>query len=94
MPQLVSILIPAYNAERWIGETVRSALAQTGEGYAQACRRVPVAEIRRRELAQYRVVARYIRLLQPDDRAALETGEMANWATGVICSLLMRTRES
>ena len=29
MSQLVSILIPAYNAEQWIGETVRSALAQT-----------------------------------------------------------------
>jgi glycosyltransferase involved in cell wall biosynthesis len=29
MPPLVSILIPAYNAERWIGETIRSALAQT-----------------------------------------------------------------
>ncbi len=26
---LVSILIPAYNAEEWIGETIRSALAQT-----------------------------------------------------------------
>lgn len=26
---LVSILIPAYNAEKWIGETIRSALAQT-----------------------------------------------------------------
>lgn len=29
MPPLVSILIPAYNAERWIGETLKSALAQT-----------------------------------------------------------------
>ena len=29
MPDLVSILIPAYNAERWIGQTVRSALNQT-----------------------------------------------------------------
>ncbi len=29
MPELVSILIPAYNAEKWIGETVRSALNQT-----------------------------------------------------------------
>jgi len=27
--ELVSILIPAYNAERWIGETLESALAQT-----------------------------------------------------------------
>ena len=26
---LVSILIPAYNAERWIGETIQSALNQT-----------------------------------------------------------------
>ncbi len=26
---LVSILIPAYNAQEWIGETIRSALAQT-----------------------------------------------------------------
>jgi glycosyltransferase involved in cell wall biosynthesis len=26
---LVSILIPAYNAEKWIGETIRSALSQT-----------------------------------------------------------------
>jgi glycosyltransferase involved in cell wall biosynthesis len=31
MTPLVSILIPAYNAERWIGDTVRSALAQTWE---------------------------------------------------------------
>ncbi|HSS98935.1 MAG TPA: glycosyltransferase family A protein [Terriglobales bacterium] len=29
MKPLVSILIPAYNAERWIGDTMRSALAQT-----------------------------------------------------------------
>ena len=29
MSQLVSILIPAYNAEKWIGETVGSAIAQT-----------------------------------------------------------------
>jgi glycosyltransferase involved in cell wall biosynthesis len=29
MKPLVSILIPAYNAERWIGDTIKSALAQT-----------------------------------------------------------------
>ena len=29
MPPLVSILIPAYNAELWIADTIRSALAQT-----------------------------------------------------------------
>ena len=29
MPNLVSILIPAYNAEKWIGETINSALSQT-----------------------------------------------------------------
>jgi len=29
MTRTVSILIPAYNAERWIEETIRSALAQT-----------------------------------------------------------------
>jgi glycosyltransferase involved in cell wall biosynthesis len=29
MPPLVSILIPCYNAERWLAETVESALAQT-----------------------------------------------------------------
>ena len=29
MPPLVSILIPAYNAERWIAATIQSALAQT-----------------------------------------------------------------
>lgn len=29
MRALVSILIPAYNAERWIAETIRSAIAQT-----------------------------------------------------------------
>jgi glycosyltransferase involved in cell wall biosynthesis len=29
MTALISILIPAYNAERWIGDTIRSALAQT-----------------------------------------------------------------
>jgi glycosyltransferase involved in cell wall biosynthesis len=29
MPPLVSILIPAYNAERWVAETIQSALAQT-----------------------------------------------------------------
>jgi len=28
-PELISILIPAYNAERWLPDTVRSALAQT-----------------------------------------------------------------
>ncbi len=32
MKPLVSILIPSYNAERWIADTVRSALAQTWEG--------------------------------------------------------------
>lgn len=31
MKSLVSILIPAYNAERWIAETLRSAAAQTWE---------------------------------------------------------------
>lgn len=29
MKPLVSILIPAYNAEKWIAETIRSAMAQT-----------------------------------------------------------------
>jgi len=29
MTPLVSILIPAYNAQRWIGDTIQSALAQT-----------------------------------------------------------------
>ena len=29
MSPLVSILIPAYNAERWIGDTIQSALAET-----------------------------------------------------------------
>src|SRR5438477_8120607 len=29
MRPLVSILIPAYNAERWIADTIRSALGQT-----------------------------------------------------------------
>lgn len=29
MPPLVSILIPCYNAARWLGETLESALAQT-----------------------------------------------------------------
>src|SRR5437867_10690430 len=28
MPPLVSILIPAYDAERWMADTIRSALAQ------------------------------------------------------------------
>jgi len=29
MQPLVSILIPAYNSEEWIGETIRSAVEQT-----------------------------------------------------------------
>src|SRR5947208_13826057 len=29
MTPLISILIPAYNAEAWIGDTIRSAMAQT-----------------------------------------------------------------
>src|SRR5919198_3579594 len=29
MSPLVSILIPAYNAERWLADTIRSALEQT-----------------------------------------------------------------
>jgi glycosyltransferase involved in cell wall biosynthesis len=29
MPELISVLIPAYNAERWLAMTVRSALDQT-----------------------------------------------------------------
>ena len=29
VPELVSILIPAYNAEKWVGDTIRSALHQT-----------------------------------------------------------------
>ena len=31
MKSLVSILIPAYNAEKWIADTIRSAIAQTWE---------------------------------------------------------------
>jgi glycosyltransferase involved in cell wall biosynthesis len=29
MAELVSVLVPAYNAERWLGATIRSVLAQT-----------------------------------------------------------------
>jgi glycosyltransferase involved in cell wall biosynthesis len=29
MTELVSVLIPAYNADRWLGETIRSVVAQT-----------------------------------------------------------------
>jgi cellulose synthase/poly-beta-1,6-N-acetylglucosamine synthase-like glycosyltransferase len=29
MSALVSIIIPCYNAERWVGEAIRSALKQT-----------------------------------------------------------------
>ena len=29
MKPLVSILIPAYNSEEWIGDTIQSAIAQT-----------------------------------------------------------------
>lgn len=29
MAELVSVLVPAYNAERWLGTTIRSVLAQT-----------------------------------------------------------------
>jgi glycosyltransferase involved in cell wall biosynthesis len=32
MPPLVSILIPAYNAEPWIADTIKSALAQSWSG--------------------------------------------------------------
>ena len=28
MSELVSILIPAYNAEKWIGDTIKSTIAQ------------------------------------------------------------------
>jgi len=31
MKPLISILVPAYNSERWIGDTLRSAIAQTWE---------------------------------------------------------------
>lgn len=31
MSELVSILIPAYNAERWVGDSIESALSQTWE---------------------------------------------------------------
>src|SRR5438445_243645 len=31
MKPLVSILIPAYNAEEWIGDTLKSAIGQTWE---------------------------------------------------------------
>jgi len=31
MKPLVSILIPAYNAENWVADTIRSAMAQTWE---------------------------------------------------------------
>ena len=43
MKPLVSILIPAYNAEPWISDTIRSALAQswprTGARWSPACGR-------------------------------------------------------
>ena len=31
MKPLVSILIPAYNSEEWIGDTLKSAIGQTWE---------------------------------------------------------------
>lgn len=59
MKPLVSILIPAYNAEQWIGDALRSAMQQTWprkeiivvddgsrDGTVEAARRVATAEVK------------------------------------------------
>lgn len=86
MPPLVSILIPAYNAERWISEAIHSALAQTWRPVEiividDGSRDATFSVMRRFESASVRVITRENRGASAtrNEALALSQGDYIQW---------------